>query len=315
MDTWFGVDIGGTAVKTAIVANDGTILSRYTFDTLAEQGATDVALRISAALSQCAEEASVAVADVRGVGVGIAGFLDDETGFIFNSPNLGWTDVAFGALLTQQLDRPVAIGNDANVAALGEAHAGAGQGSDNVLMATVGTGVGGGIVIGGRALSGANGMAGEIGHLLVDRVHPLLCGCGRYGCLETRASATAIIRAARERQAAGELPTDREVRGAADVFLLAETKHAAAEAVLEEAADWLGYGLSLCATVLNPEVIVIGGGVSKAGEPYRKAVARAFASYALPRTVDGATVRLAQLGNDAGTVGAARLAQLNSQHA
>lgn len=311
MDTWFGIDIGGTAVKTALVANNGEILSRYAFDTLPERGAADVTVRIGMALAECAAEAGAALADVRAVGVGIAGFIDVEAGFIYNSPNLGWSEVAFRPMLEHLLNRPAVIGNDANVAALGEAFVGAGQGSDNVLMATVGTGVGGGIVIDGRAVNGTNGMAAEIGHLLVDRAQPLLCGCGRHGCLETRASATAIIRAARERQAAGELPQNVEIRGAADVFLLAQMGHSAAEAVVADAADWLGYGLALCATVLNPEVIVIGGGVSKAGKPYLHAVSQAFSTYALPRTAAGATVRLAQLGNDAGTVGAARLAQLN----
>lgn len=312
MDAWFGVDIGGTQVKTAIISDDGTILYRYAFDTFSELGAENVVDRIARALTECVQGAGMDTEQVRGVGVGIPGFLDAKTGFVHDSANTGWKQVPFGKLLQDKLGRTVVIENDANVAALGEAWIGAGQGAANVLCTTVGTGVGGGVVLNGRVLSGANGMAGEIGHLVVDRVHPLVCGCGRSGCLETRASATAMIRAARERQAAGELPGSVEIHGAADVFLLAQTDHGAAVQVVNDAASWLGYGLALCAMLLNPEVIVVGGGVSKAGPGYLEAVRASFETYAQPRTVAAAPLRLAVLGNDAGTVGAARLAAVGT---
>lgn len=312
MDAWFGVDVGGTQVKTAMVSSDGAILCRFAFDTLPERGAQDVAIRIGQALPECAKAAGVALAQVRGVGVGVPGFIDARTGFIHESANTGWAQVPFGQLLERELSLPVVVENDANVAALGEAWVGAGAGAEVVLCTTVGTGVGAGVVVFGRALSGANGMAGEIGHMIIDREHPLPCGCGRRGCMETRASATAIVRAARERQEAGELPTSVDIRGAVDVFLLAQTGYAAAQAVVADAAGWLGYGLALCATVLNPGVIVIGGGVSKAGSSYLEAVRRSFEVYALRRTVDATVLRLAALGNDAGTVGAARLAAVGA---
>ncbi|KPV45452.1 ROK family protein [Alicyclobacillus ferrooxydans] len=311
MDAWFGIDIGGTSVKTALVDNVGHILVSQSFDTGAERDAETVAVRIKDTLEllKARLKDGGSTCQVHGAGVGIPGFLDLDTGIVAEAVNLGWTDVPFQSMLEQLLQLPVAMENDANLAALGEAFAGAGADRRVVLCATVGTGIGGGIVIDGRLHRGVNGMAGEIGHLVVKRDGGILCNCGHHGCLETVASATAIVRQAQALQSAGKLPADKVVTEAKDVFDLAERGNEAALSVITDAANWLGYGLSLAAITLNPDVIVIGGGVSRAEERFLMPMQAAFEQYALERVAQAAEVRAATLSNDAGVIGAARLAQ------
>lgn len=307
MSVFLGVDIGGTNVKTAVINDQGRIADKRSFDTHPEEGFEGFGARLRQSLEQGIAAAGLTLADVKGVGVGIPGFLDIEQGVIVEAVNLGWKNVPFVRLLQSALDLPVVIENDANVAALGEAWTGAGRGASSVLCATVGTGVGGGIVIGGRLYRGVNGMAGEIGHLVVNHGGHR-CNCGNIGCLETVASATAIVRNARSLQERGLIPQDVELSGAEDVFALAVNGNAEAAGVVQEAAAWLGYGLSLSAVTLNPDAIVIGGGVSKAKDMLLRPVQEAFKRYALHLVVDAAKIQLAELGNDAGVVGAARLA-------
>ncbi|QSO50314.1 ROK family glucokinase [Alicyclobacillus curvatus] len=312
MDAWFGIDIGGTSVKTALVDGHGTILAQQSFDTGDNRGADFIAARIAEVLSALKDKLALNGKDnvtVHGAGVGIPGFLDLDTGMVAEAVNLGWINVPFERMLEDTLSMPVVMENDANLAALGEAFAGAGAGHRVVLCATVGTGIGGGIAIDGVLHRGVNGMAGEIGHLVVKREGGVLCNCGHSGCLETLASATAIVRTAREQQANGQLPADKPIMEAKDVFDLADTGHATATQVIADAAEWLGYGLSLAAITLNPDVIVIGGGVSKASERFLAPMQRAFERYSLQRVAEAAHVRAATLSNDAGVIGAARLAQ------
>jgi glucokinase len=309
---FFGVDIGGTNVKTAFIAGDGTVLSKSEFPTLADQGVEDLVQRLHAHAEEGAIALGAALSDLAGVGVGVPGFLDDSRTTVVEAVNLGWRQVPLVPLLERQLGVPVAMENDANVAALGEAWRGAGAGKTNLLCVTVGTGIGGGIVLGGRLHRGKNGMAGEIGHLVVQRRGGIQCNCGQTGCLETVASATGIIRAAKERLPE---PVRGEIRGASDVFRLAEQGVTIAREVIQEAADWLGYGLALAAVTINPDGIVIGGGVSKAQELFLNPVRAAFAKYSLPRVREAAELTAAALGNDAGVVGAVRLVQQHIQQA
>jgi glucokinase len=307
VSVYFGVDIGGTRVKAALVNETGEILYKTAFDTMPERGLTDLSQRLRHVMSAGAEEIDLNPAEVLGVGVGVPAFLDVSSGVIIEAVNLGWSNLPFKSALEQVFERPVRIENDANVAALGESFAGAGRNHRNVLCATVGTGVGGGIVLNGEVYRGSNGMAGEIGHLVVDREHGTRCNCGRHGCLETVASATAIVRAAKKLQEKGALPAQIDITGAQSVFELAQNGDQSAQMVVENAAHWLGYGLALAAVTLNPDAIVIGGGVSKAGAFLLDPVRESFQTYALPRVVEGAALMLAELGNDAGVVGAARL--------
>jgi len=304
---WFGVDVGGTSVKTALVSVTGEVLHKVSFATRPELGQVALCRRIHESLEASLVAIGAPAADVKGIGVGVPAFLDDEQRIILDAVNLGWKNVAFAQLLEDELGLPTALDNDANLAALGEAWVGAGIGAKSVLCVTVGTGVGAGVVLDGKLYRGVGGMAGEIGHLTVEREHALECNCGKVGCLETRASATAMVRRAREEQARGSLPLNPEISGAKEVFEMAGAGQEAAQAVIQETAHWLGYGLALAAMVLNPDAIVIGGGVSKAGRIFLDPVEQAFRTYTLQKTATDASMRLAQLGNDAGVIGAARL--------
>ncbi len=310
MAVYFGVDIGGTSVKTAFITGDGTVLSKSEFPTLADRGAEDLVERLYAHAGEGANALGIALSDLAGVGAGVPAFLDDSCTTVVEAVNLGWRQVPLVPLIEQKFGVPVAIENDANVAALGEAWRGAGAGKTTLLCVTVGTGIGGGIVLGGKLHRGKNGMAGEIGHLLVQRHGGIRCNCGQSGCLETVASATGIIRAAKERLPE---PMRGEIHGASDVFRLGEQGVATAREVIQEAADWLGYGLALAAVTINPDGIVIGGGVSKAQKLFLDPVRAAFAKYSLPRVREAADLTAAALGNDAGVVGAVRLVQQHIQ--
>lgn len=309
MDVWFGVDIGGTRVKTALVDGVGGIVSQSDFDTDVGSSPVTVCKRIGEALARNLLAAGLNASSVQAVGVGIPGFLELECGVVVEAVNLHWFNVPFARLLVDELGLPVTIENDANVAALGEAWAGAGAGHQVVLCVTVGTGIGSGIVLHGQIHRGVNGMAGEIGHLMVQRIGGIRCNCGQHGCLETLASATAIIRNGQLAQATGDLPREPRITEARQVFAWAEGKYAGAQRIVMDAANWLGYGLSLAALVLNPDVIVIGGGVSQAQDQFLSPVRSAFAKTSLKLVVDVAAIRVAELSNQAGVIGAARLAQ------
>jgi glucokinase len=198
------------------------------------------------------------------------------------------------------------------VAALGEAWVGAGRGHRHLFMATIGTGIGGGIIIDGKIYRGANGMAGEVGHMVIDpEGEP--CNCGNRGCLETITSATAVLREAKRRLQAGEASSLRQVSDLTtrDVFDHARAGDALALAVVRKMTDTLGYALAQIANILNPEIIVIGGGVSRAGDVLFKPLFTSFSRFALPRVIEAAELRPAELGNDAGVLGAARLSLLS----
>lgn len=307
MKLWYGVDVGGTSVKTALVSETGQILAKSSFDTQIETGPLDLCRRIHGALNETVNTINLDITEVTGVGVGVPAFLDVEQRTVIEAVNLGWKDVPFADMLEKELGLPSAVENDANLAALGEAWVGAGKGAKSVLCVTVGTGVGAGIVLDGRLYRGVGGMAGEIGHLTVQRHHGLPCNCGKTGCLETVASASAMVRSAKELQEQGALPPTPAIHGAKDVFDLALQGNPAAKQILVEAADWLGYGLSLTAIVLNPDAVVIGGGVSEAGDQFLDPVRQSMRRYTLGKTFSDTSLLLAQLGNDAGVIGAARL--------
>lgn len=303
----FGVDVGGTTIKTALVTDEGKVVYKYSFDTESHRGFEVMVDRLHEVMRQSCAECGIAPTEVAAMGVGLPAFLSRDRRIIREAVNLGWTDVPLQDFLERRFNIPVTLENDANVAALGESWLGAGRNADNVLCVTVGTGIGGGIVLKGEILRGVNGMAGELGHLMMQPDGPL-CNCGQHGCLETLASATAMIRRAKEMQSLGKISWERDIRGAVDVFQLADAGDAGAAGVIAEAAGWLGKGLALAATVTNPETIVIGGGVSSAGAGYLKAVEETFKEYALNRISEGTNIVLAALGNDAGVIGAARVA-------
>lgn len=306
MKATFGIDVGGTNVKTAIVSDTGEIISKETIPTHAQRGYEDLVSRLHGVMLHNCQQAKIDPTDVIGLGVGVPAFLSDDRSEIVEAVNLGWKHVPLMARMATVFHKPVSIENDANVASLGEAWVGAGRGRSNVFCVTLGTGVGGGIVLDGKLVRGANGQAGEIGHVVVKRDGPQ-CNCGRRGCLETLSSATAFIRRAKEMQRRGRISPNIEIEGAETVFQLAAAGDAAAREIVLEAGDWLGYGLAMAANVLNPDCIVIGGGVSKAGEQLMAPVRESFRAYTLELVRKAATLEFAQLGNDAGVIGAARL--------
>jgi len=308
-----GVDLGGTFIKAALIDETGAILYKEEAPTLADKGPDDILLRIEQMIRVIADKNGLRVADLTGLGIAIPGFIDDSTGYADEVVNIGWRNVSVREPLKERLGISVAMDNDANAAALGEAWAGAGRGRRFALCVTLGTGVGGGVVIDGKVLRGANTMAGEIGHMVMER-GGAPCNCGPFGCLETISSATGVVRLPRAAVVAAQtggrssLLEHVEELTAADVFAAAEAGDPLANKVVDEAIETLAWGLGTAANVVNPEVIVVGGGMSKAGDRLFTPLRAAFPRYALRRVAIAATIVPATLGNDAGVVGAARSA-------
>jgi len=303
-----GVDIGGTKIAALRISGEGEIRARTVMPTPATDQ-TEAMPAIEAAAAAVLEDG------VAAIGVGMAGLIDVRSGVLLSAPNLAWRNMGVSEDLAARFGLPVTVDNDATAAAWGESRLGASRGSDDSLFVGVGTGIGGGIVAGGRLIRGAHGLAGEIGHIIVEPDGPL-CGCGNRGCWEQVASGLAIARAGRRavteepgspiarlaggdpRRATGELVTEAARKG-----------DAAAVAILATVGRRLGEGIAGLVNVLDPDVVVVGGGVGEAGDlllgPLREAYLEA---------VEGADVRPdvriapAQLGNDAGAIGAALLA-------
>ena len=303
----FGIDVGGTTVKMGLFTTEGELLDKWEIPTRKEDGGAYILNDVAASVEAKLAEKNIAKEDVAGAGIGVPGPTLD-TGYVSICVNLGWKDKNPANALSELLSIPVKAGNDANVAALGEMWKGGGAGEMNVIMVTLGTGVGGGVIINGKVLVGANGAGGEIGHLCVNYEEKDKCGCGNCGCLEQYASATGIVRLAKKKLGQELRPTilTKEDVTAKDVFDAVKAGDETAKEIAVEFGRYLGYALANLAAVLDPAVIVIGGGVSKAGEvliPYIREpfMERAFFAN---RNVKFA---LATLGNDAGICGAAKL--------
>jgi len=301
----FGVDIGGTAIKIGQFDAGGSLLQKWDIPTDRSDAGSHILRDVRDAIA-----ARVAWDEVRGVGFGVPGPVVDDV--VLTSVNLGWgqTDVpsAFRALLDRD-DILVRASNDANVACQGEFFRGAGKGFRNVVLFTLGTGVGGGIVVDGSIVDGKNGAAGELGHLVIDFDHRLPCNCGKRGCLETVASATGIVNLARHHlrnTAEDSLLRRYDDFSAKRVFDCAKTGDAVALRTVDEAADYLGRAIAGVLLTLNPDVVVLGGGVSNAGPFFIDRVAAKAREYSDPFAKDTPFVG-ALLGNDAGMVGAASL--------
>ncbi|HEY8338823.1 MAG TPA: ROK family protein [Egibacteraceae bacterium] len=305
-----GVDIGGTKLAAGLVAADGSVLARARRSTPAQD-----AEALSALVADVVAELSASAGGLRGlpVGVGAAGLVDLD-GVVRYAPNIAWADYPLRADLAERLGVPVVVENDANVAAWGEYRAGAGRDArQTMLMLTVGTGVGGGLVMGDRLMRGSNGLAAELGHVIVDEGGPP-CPCGNLGCLEALASGTAIGRTAAEVLDSGVVPEGSllheldELTGKS-VTVAARAGDAAAVGVLERVGFWLGVGLASLVNAFDPEVIVVGGGAIEAGDLLLEPAREAFVQRVIGRRYRTLPpIRRAALGDDAGIVGAALLA-------
>lgn len=304
----FGVDIGGTTVKLGLFDTDGNVLDKWEIPTRTENGGANILPDIAASIRDKMSEKSVDKSDVAGVGVGAPGPVDGE-GIIHKAVNLGWGEMNLKKELTALLDgMRVEGGNDANVAALGEMWKGGGQGHTNLVAVTLGTGVGGGIIIGGKIMTGATGSGGEIGHIHVEDNEDEACGCGNYGCLEEYASATGITRIANRKlqeSDKGSVLRQGEV-SAKTVFDAVKAGDELAIEIAEQFGEYLGKGLAVIAGVVNPEIFVIGGGVSKAGEVLFEYIRPSFDKTVFHGCKD-TKFALATLGNDAGIYGAAKM--------
>lgn len=308
-----GIDLGGTAIKVGVVTHKGDIIGRGERPTEVLKGAPGVIANMAAAARDAMDAAGVTTADLEGLGIGAPGICDAAHGTVVRAVNLNWSNVVVADLLGRELGIPAYLDNDANCAALGEQWCGAASGSHHTLMITLGTGVGGGLVLDGKIYHGFRGWSGEFGHMPAVADGPA-CGCGRRGCLETVASATAIANAARREIEAGRAPymaaKAAEQGGKVDARLViyaARSGDAPAEAILREVGEHLGAAMAGLVSALNPELIVVGGGASHAGDFVLEPMRQAIASKAMPGPCDVVRVVAAELGNDAGLIGAASL--------
>lgn len=305
-----GVDIGGTAIKVGICNEDGELLQTFEGPTGTEQGTDRILSNIAEYARHVVEQSPYGWEQVAGVGVGVAGFMDFNKGFMHFSPNLPLTNVPLKDHLQAALEKPVRVNNDANVAALGEAWGGAGRGFSSVVCYTLGTGVGGGIVVDGRLIEGSSGMGGELGHMsIVPDLEAIQCGCGKMGCLETVSSATGIIRMANDAVERGDRTSLAELATitAKDVFDAAKVGDEVAQRIVSRAAFYLGKSMAAVAVIVNPSRFILGGGVSKAGEFLFSQIREVFYKYTQDKAQEGVDIVAAELGNNAGIVGAAGL--------
>lgn len=304
----FGVDVGGTTVKLGLFDTEGTLLEKWEIPTRTENGGQEILPDVAASILAKMEERQLSRDEIAGVGMGAPGPVDGE-GTVYNAVNLGWGIFSIRNTLQELLNIPVQAGNDANVAALGEMWKGGGQGHENLVAVTLGTGVGGGIIVDGRILCGSAGAAGEIGHIHVMDGEEETCGCGNQGCLEQYTSATGIVRLAKRRLAKDDTPSTLrtyENISAKTVFDAVKEGDALAIEVAEQFGEILGKTLAAIAGVLNPEIFVIGGGVSKAGPVLLDYIQKNYRKYVFAGS-RGALFALATLGNDAGIYGAAKM--------
>jgi len=306
-----GIDLGGTNIAAGIVSDDGQVLAKKSLPTRSERG-TDAVLADIVRL--CKELASESAVSVRHVGIGCPGTVNSADGIILLAPNIGFRNISVSQEISRQLDMPVLLDNDANCAALGEAKFGAARGSQNSITVTLGTGIGGGIVIGGKLYTGTHFGAGEIGHLVI-RAGGNLCGCGNRGCWEAYASASSLIRQARHwahRITTSKIVEmadgDMEKISAKIIFDAAGAGDGLAREVIDQYVNDLCIGLANLINIFQPDVMVIGGGVSGHGQGLIDAI-----ECRMPDMVFGGNVVtkfvIAQLGNDAGIVGAACLGE------
>ena len=300
----FGIDIGGTTVKYGMFGIDGSLLEKWAIATDTREEGAYILRDIADAVKAKQQEHSIDAKEIRGIGIGVPGPVQ-ESRTVRKCVNLGWGVKNVAEELEQLTGIPVRAGNDANVAALGEMISGGGKGYKNLVMITLGTGVGGGIIVGGRILEGADGAAGEIGHINVRDDEAESCGCGNKGCLEQYASATGIVRMAEralETGACGSRLEDYGKLTAERIFSLAAQKDTLAVALVEDFCKILGRAMAQIASVVNPDIFVLGGGVSKAGNLLLDTVRNYFRHYAFHASRE-TPIELAVLGNDAGIYG------------
>ena len=293
MQYGFGVDIGGTTIKIGLFSVDGDLMEKWEIPTNKTDNGKYILTEIADFINRTIETKGIEKSDVMGVGLGVPGPVN-KNGFVSVCVNLGWNSLNVEKEFHEISGLPVKVGNDANVAALGEYWKGSGKEYSSIMMVTIGTGVGGGLIIDGKPINGFNGAAAEIGHMpLVDGLD-FACNCGKTGCLEQVASATGIARLA-------------GTKNAKEVFDRAKAGDKDMEEVIEKVCSYIGKGLACAAAIADPECFVIGGGVSAAGDYFIDKIKKYYKKQAFHPSIDTAIVK-ASLLNDAGIYGAAKLA-------
>ncbi len=308
-----GVDLGGTSIKLALLTNNGEFIDKWEVPTDKSDSGKHIPKTITIAIEEKLKQMDKTKEDIAGIGIGAPGSVRLEDGLIFAAVNLGWVNFPLKEILEKESGIPVIVDNDANIAAVGEMWKGAGNGAKDVVMVTLGTGVGGGVIVNGDVAHGISGSAGEIGHITVQLENGVLCNCGKTGCLETISSATGIARIANEklqnttketvlRKMSNDSPITTK-----DVFEAYSNGDEVAEEIVNHVMRYLALVLAGVGNTLNPENIIIGGGVSNAGELLLKPLKKYFDEFAFTTVRDSTKLSIAKLGNDAGAIGAAYL--------
>ncbi|MBN2187766.1 MAG: ROK family glucokinase [Dehalococcoidia bacterium] len=310
-----GIDLGGTKILTAVANAQGKMLSRDHSITPAKEGQDVVVKSILESVGRALDQAHIAAADLAAIGLGAPGLSNPETGILFTSPNLpGWKNVPLRDIIEKELGRKAFLINDANAAAVGELYFGAGRGARDFIYITVSTGIGGGIIIDRKIYTGSAGMAGELGHMVIDDEGPQ-CNCGNKGCWETLASGTALAREARHRIKEGAVTsilryTDGNIEkiNAEAIQEAAQAGDKLANELITRAAYYLGVGLANLVNIFNPEAIVIGGGLSNIGDMLLKPAFEEAKRRAFKQAYQAVRFARAELGRDSGVLGAAAFA-------
>ena len=306
------IDLGGTKIIAAIISNKGQIVAKERCLTLADEGPQPVIRRIFSAIDHLLSQRNINPSQLDSISIAAAGAIDFKKGLITSSPHLpGWHDVPLRDIVEEKYKVNTFLINDASAAALGEHHFGAGQGVNNLILLAVGTGIGGGIILNGRLYSGASGSAGEIGHITIDVGGPK-CDCGNTGCLEALVSGTAVAKEAIRRIKQGERSSLTEAVGgeieditAEEVLTAAWDSDSLASEIILKAATYLGIGLANIVNIFNPEMIIIGGGIAKMGDLLLNPARQVVKERAFQLPAQAVQIVPAQLGDDAGVLGAA----------
>ena len=306
----FGVDIGGTTVKLGLFTTGGELLEKWEIPTRTEDDGAQVLPDVAASIREKLAQKGISAGEVEGVGLGVPGPVGAD-GTVYKCINLGWGVFNLKQRMNELLPEisNVAAGNDANVATLGELWQGGGKGFDSAVMFTLGTGVGGGVVIDGKIVAGANGGAGEIGHMTVEPGESVPCNCGKCGCLEQYASANGIVRLAKTMLAKCDAPSrlrEMEKFTAKDICDLAREGEEMAGAIVDKCGEYLGRAMSFVSCTTDPDVFIVGGGMSRAGSVVTDACLKHYRRYAF-HVSTGTTLAVAKLGNDAGMYGCVKM--------
>lgn len=308
-----GIDVGGTNVKLALVNDNGQIVYSNSVPTRAEMGYEFTVNNIKQAIYELLKETKLEAKDIQGIGFGFPGQVDYKAGIVRNAPNIpGWVEVPIAKLIEDEFHIPTRVDNDVRCAALGELNYGAGKGCENMVCITVGTGIGSGLIINGKLVRGASNAAGEIGHIKLQMHEGPICGCGDTGCFEAFASGPSIVAMAEEYIKGGKSTKFREMANGTAItpFIVCEAAKAGdpvAQRIFTIMGEYLGIGLASVVNLLNPEKIIIGGGVADAGEILMRPLVDTLRKRAMKIAGSAVEVVPAQLGNTAGVIGASLL--------